>query len=188
MLPLILAVAVSVFHPVPSCQHGVVLACAVVVGVQSVHLVKLLAVVFEPLQSAVAAQVAHGESEGIVVRHLLHGAILSDDLADVAQVVLVEVLEGERQGVRRAAVGELYARRTTIVVVGYACEAAGAVHRQSPVVVVGEIAGAPLQVERGGGQDGGGLLLHGRQLVAVVGESQVVDEAKRPVLPQATAP
>ena len=85
--------------------------------------------------------------------------------------------------VRRAAVGELYARRTTVVVVGYACDAAGAVHCQSPVVVVGEIAGAPLQVERGGGQDGGCPLLYRAQLAAVVGEGQVVDEAKRPVLP-----
>ena len=47
---------------------------SVVVGVENEHVVELLAVVFEPLQSAVAAEVAHGESEGIVVRRLLHGA------------------------------------------------------------------------------------------------------------------
>ena len=64
-------------HPVPSCGDGVILPCTVVVGVQAVHLVKLLAVVLVRLDIAVGRTVAELRSERIIANLLDNISCLS---------------------------------------------------------------------------------------------------------------
>ena len=58
----------------PSCEHGVVPPCAIVIPVQCEKAVKLLAVVFIMLPAA-AGTLAKQRPEGIVVAGLLHSTI-----------------------------------------------------------------------------------------------------------------
>ncbi len=86
-------------HPVPAGGDGIVLACAVVVGVQAVHAVVLLAAVPAGLIVAVRGAVAELRPEGVVVHPLddppALRAVVLRHLPDVAQVVAVVVEEGE---------------------------------------------------------------------------------------------
>ena len=86
-------------HPVPARGDGVVLPCAVVVGVQAVHLVQFLAVVPLRLHVAVRRVVAELQAGGVVF-HPLHDrpvriAVCLDHLPHAAEVVTVEVVERE---------------------------------------------------------------------------------------------
>ncbi len=74
-------------------EYRVVLACAVVIQVESVHAVQFLAVVLVRLQTAVRALVGEEATEGIVVRDLLHRPALVHHGTVVAQVVLRIVVE-----------------------------------------------------------------------------------------------
>jgi len=78
-------------HPIPSAKYRVVLACSVIVGVQSVHQVQLLAVVFVRLDILLGANVSNDATEGVVVCLLLEIAAGIHHLTDVPLVVLVVV-------------------------------------------------------------------------------------------------
>ena len=90
---------------VPSCEDGVVLAGAVVVGVQAERAVELLAVVLVLLEIGAQDHRLQGvhelAAEGVVVHALLHRARRGHRLTHRAQMVLVLVVE--RELVRRAA-------------------------------------------------------------------------------------
>ena len=91
--------------PIPSCEDGVVLAGAVVVGVQAERAVELLAVVLVLLEIGAQDHRLQGvhelAAEGVVVHALLHRARRGHRLTHRAQMVLVLVVE--RELVRRAA-------------------------------------------------------------------------------------
>ena len=55
-------------HPVPPSKDGVILACTVVVGVQTMHQVQFLAVVLVGLDILVIAGVSNNATKGVVVR------------------------------------------------------------------------------------------------------------------------
>ena len=86
-------------HSVPMCRDRIVLSCAVVVGIQSVHPVELLAVVLVGLDAVVRCAVAELCPEGIVVHRLDDAADTAAvgfrHLTDVAEVVTVIVAERE---------------------------------------------------------------------------------------------
>ena len=86
-------------HPVPPAEDWVILPCAVVVGVQPVHLVEFLAVVLTGLHVAGRGAVAELSPERVVVHRLddrpVRGAVGLDHLADIAEVVTVIVVEVE---------------------------------------------------------------------------------------------
>ena len=86
---------------------GVVVAGAVVIPVQAVHLVKLLAVVLVTLRAAVCA-LPEEVAEGVVVVHLLDGARAVDHHAVVALVVAEIGMVGRRRSAEGdvAALGE----------------------------------------------------------------------------------
>ena len=75
-------------HPVPPSEDGVILACSVVIGVQSVHAVQFLAVVLVRLKILATADISNNGTEGVVVRLLLESTTCTYHLAVVAQVVL----------------------------------------------------------------------------------------------------
>ena len=86
-------------HPVPACGDGIVLPCAVVVGVEAVHPVQFLAVILALLHVAGRGAVAELRAKGVVVHRLddrpVRGAVGLDYLADAAEMVLVIVVEKE---------------------------------------------------------------------------------------------
>ena len=87
-------------HSVPMCGDRVILPCAVVVGVQSVHPVELLAVVLVGLDAGVRRRAVAELSPERIVVHLLDdaadtAAVGFRHLTDVAEVVTVIVAERE---------------------------------------------------------------------------------------------
>jgi len=86
-------------HPVPTSGDRIVLPCAIVVGVQAVHLVEFLAVVLMILHATVRGAIAEQGSKGIVVQRLddpsVTAAVHLPHLSDVPQVVTVVVAERE---------------------------------------------------------------------------------------------
>ena len=80
--------------PVPSEEDGVILPCAVVVGIQAVCEVELLTVVLVLLKGhTLGGMIAVWRAERILVGNLLHRAVLGDYLAVVAEMVFRIVVE-----------------------------------------------------------------------------------------------
>ena len=90
-------------HAHPTADGSVVMAGTVIVPVQTVHAVKLLAVVLVPLGGSDILTFAHQPAEGIVVAHLLNRSVLVHYQPVVTQMVPhIEVVDWRELGdVRR---------------------------------------------------------------------------------------
>ena len=77
----------------PYYKCRVIQTCAIVVQVKTQRMVKFLAVVLIGLETGIRADITVDAAKRVVLRGLLHRAILTDHRAVVAEVVLQIVME-----------------------------------------------------------------------------------------------
>ena len=78
-------------HTHPSSQHSIIVACTIIIPIQSVHTIKFLAVVLVRLRAS-ACTLTHQFTKGIVMIHLLHLSMLIYHYTIVSKVILQIVM------------------------------------------------------------------------------------------------